>query len=68
MERIIFEGDEEERVFCLKSRSARKFEVERMESRMTNNSSAPFDALVNSYPLLVKIRALQVNEKRYRKG
>ena len=39
-----------------------------MESKMTNHNSAPFDALANFHPLSVKIHALQVNEKRYRKG
>jgi hypothetical protein len=33
---------------------SRKFEVEPMESVMTNHSSAPFDALANSYPLQLK--------------
>lgn len=33
---------------------SRKFEVERMESMMTNHSSAPFVALANSYPLQLK--------------
>lgn len=46
--RQVLESDEEERVSELECRSTRKFEVEDMESLMTNHSSAPFDALANS--------------------